>query len=105
MGAEEDVAGVAHGCADMPRVDLLVQRLALAAAYGVEEIADVGLLGSISAGFSLLDQFVNGVEGLPRGVRQQQPPVLAVDNRPLRWRRDSFGLDHRRISYCRMTPG
>src|SRR5438045_9746012 len=68
----------------MPGVDLLVQRLAPAAAYGVEEIADVGLLGLSPRGFSLLDQLVGGVVGLPRGVRQQQPAVLAVDDRPLR---------------------
>ena len=56
--APGDVAGVAHGGADVAGVDLLVERLALTTADGIEEVADVGLLRLAAAGLTVSDQFV-----------------------------------------------
>ena len=44
------VAGVTHYGADVPGVDILVKRFVSAAAHGVEEVTDVGLLDALSGG-------------------------------------------------------
>ena len=44
-GAPGDVAGVTHQRTDVTRIKFLVERFALAAANGVEKVADVNLLG------------------------------------------------------------
>ena len=76
-----DVAGVAHHGADVAGVNLLVQRLALPAAHGVEKVADVSLLADVAAAF--LHDLAGSVVSLPRGVGEQQPAILTVDDRAL----------------------
>ncbi len=62
-------------------MDLLVQRFPFPAADRVEKVADVGLLATVTASF--LHYLARGVEGLPGGIRQEDPAVLPVDFRAL----------------------
>src|SRR5437868_1126669 len=80
-GPPGDVAGVAHGAADVPLADLLVEGFAPAALDRVEEVADVEVVGQEIAPF--LDELALAVERLPAPVAEQHPAVLAVDGRAL----------------------
>ena len=67
-GTPRDVARVAHGGAHVPRVDLLVKRLAFAAVYRVQEVTDVSLLGLAPVARALLDELA------ARVIAQERSP-------------------------------
>ena len=60
--APGDVSGVAHSGTDVPGVDLLVQRFAVAAVHRVEEIASMSLLGYVAVAFTLLGGVAFGAD-------------------------------------------